>query len=335
MEIQTVPRPSCLLCGSKGGVLYSNMKDRMFAVPGNWPLKQCPNSGCGLCWLDPYPVESAIPQFYANYFTHAASNPKRQFFLLRLHSLLYRSYRLASYVPSALLGLNKARQQIRHMFLENIKPGKLLDVGCGSGIFLQRMYKLGWAVTGIDFDGKAIENAKKMHGDDLTFLNTNLSGAQFPDNSFDAVTTSHVIEHVPDPVALLIEIRRVLKPGGTLVITTQNIRSFGHRKFQDCWVGLDSPRHLQIFSLPALRNCAGKAGFEFMKGATSAANADGLLGISFGFREAKAKTDHSYEMKAQFNFIRGLRSLFLQYQEAWQLRHNPDCGEELILICQK
>jgi len=40
-------------------------------------------------------------------------------------------------------------------------------------------------------------------------------------------------------------------------------------------------------------------------------------------------------MKAQFNFIRGLRSLLFQYQEAWQLRHNPECGEEAVLICQK
>ena len=81
--------------------------------------------------------------------------------------------------------------------------------------------------------------------------------------------------------------------------------------------------------------CARKAGFKTMKASTSAANADGLFGISFGFEEAKAKADFKYEMKAQFNFIRGLRSLLLQYQEAWRLRHNPECGEETVLICQK
>ena len=224
---------------------------------------------------------------------------------------------------------------MRLMFLNDMKPGKLLDVGCGTGIFLKRMHGLGWSATGIDFDAKAIENSKKMYGESITFLNTDLTGAKFPDSSFDAVTMSHVIEHVPDPVALLTEVRRILKAGGRLVITTPNIRSFGHEKFQDCWVGLDSPRHLQVFSLPALQTCARKAGFDVMKASTSSAHADGLFGISFGFKEAKAKVNFFYEMKAQFNFIRGLRSQLLQYQEAWRLRHNPECGEEAVLVCQK
>jgi ubiquinone/menaquinone biosynthesis C-methylase UbiE len=221
------------------------------------------------------------------------------------------------------------------MFLNDMKPGRLLDVGCGTGIFLKRMHDLGWSATGIDFDGKAIENAKKVYGDGLTFLNTDLTGAKFPDSSFDAITMSHVIEHVPDPVALLTEVRRILKAGGRLVITTPNIRSFGHEKFQDCWFGLDSPRHLQVFSLQALQQCARKAEFNVMTASTSAAHADGLFGISFGFQEAKAKAGRFYEMKAQFNFTRGFRSLLLQFQEAWRLRHNPECGEEAVLICQK
>jgi len=334
MEIRTYQRPLCPQCGGAGNILYSGMQDRMFAVPGNWSLKQCSNPDCGLCWLDPSPVESDIPLFYVNYVTHERNDSKQRF-LLGLHSFLYGGYMLASYIPSALLGLNKARHQIRHMFLKDVSPGKLLDVGCGAGVFLHRMHDLGWSVTGIDFDAKAIENAKKKYGDGLTFMNTDLPGARFPDNSFDAVTMSHVIEHVPDPVALLIEIRRILKAGGRLVITTPNIRSFGHEKFQDCWVGLDAPRHLQIFSLPALQKCARKAGFDAVKASTSAAHADGLFGISFGFKEAKSKTDCRYEMKAQFNFIRGLHSLMLQFVELCQLRHDAERGEEAVLICQK
>jgi len=334
MEIQTFQRPFCPLCGGTGDILHPKMQDRMFAIPGNWPLKQCSNPECGLCWQDPSPVESDIPLFYASYFTHERSDSKQRL-SSQLYSLLYGGYMLASRIPSALLGLNKATHQIRHMFLNDMKPGSLLDVGCGNGDFLHRMHDLGWSATGIDFDGKAIENAKKMYGDGLTFLNTDLPDAKFPDSSFDAVTMSHVIEHVPDPVALLIEVRRILKAGGRLVITTPNIRSFGHEKFQDCWAGLDSPRHLQVFSLPALQRCARQAGFDAMKASTSAANADGLFGISFGFKEAKTKVNFFYEMKIQFNFIRGLRSLLLQYREAWQLRHNPECGDEAVLICQK
>ena len=334
MEIRTISRPHCPLCGGIGDVLHPEMQDRMCAVHGNWPLRQCSNPDCELCWLDPRPVDSDIPLLYVDYFTHECGDPKRGF-LFRLHSLLFAGYTLASYIPSTILGLNQARHQMRHMFLDDVSPGKLLDVGCGAGVFLQRMHALGWSATGLDFDAKAIDNAKKMHGDGITFMNADLFGARFPDNSFDAVTLSHVIEHVPDPVALLAEVRRILKVGGRLVMTTPNLRSFGHEKFQDCWVGLDSPRHLQIFSRPSLKKCAHKAGFEEMKFSTSAANADGLFGISFGFQETKAKAGSFYKMKAQFNFIRGLCSLWLQYREAWRLSHDPECGEEAVLICQK
>ena len=71
-----------------------------------------------------------------------------------------------------------------------------------------------------------------------------------------------------------------------------------------------------------------------MKASTSAANADGLIAISLGFVQAKA-TFSSYQMKIQFNFIRGLRSLMLQYVELRQMRHDAECGEEAILICEK
>ena len=334
MEIRTVPSPLCPLCGGKGNLLHTHMQDRMFAVPGNWSLRQCSGPDCGLCWLDPGPVESDIPLFYTNYFTHERGKLKQRL-LLPLYSLLHTGYRLAAYLPSAWLGLNKARHQIQHMFLEDMKPGKLLDVGCGNGIFLRRMHRLGWSGSGIDFDAKAIENASKIHGGGLTFMNTDLAGARFPDNSFDAVTMNHVIEHVPDPVGLLVESRRILKEAGRLVVTTPNVQSFGYRKFQDCWSGLDAPRHLQVFSLTALQRCARQAGFDTMKASTSAANADGFIAISFGFEEAKARINSPHQMRIQFNFVRGLRSLMLQFREARLLRHNPECGEEAVLICQK
>ncbi|MEI9866646.1 MAG: class I SAM-dependent methyltransferase [Limisphaerales bacterium] len=221
-------------------------------------------------WLDPAPLEADIGLLYKTYNTHRQEN-SRQAFLARLRSWLYRGYIAATYLPSTILGLSKARREILHMFLEDLPPGRVLDVGCGNGGFLHLMHQLGWSGTGVDFDPKAIENAQAKYGPALTLLNTDLSQAHFPDNSFDVVTMSHVIEHVPNPAALLMEARRVLKPGGRLVVTTPNIQSFGHRKFQDCWWGLDAPRHLQIFTLAALKQCACKASFTVVNVTSSAA----------------------------------------------------------------
>lgn len=256
--------------------------------------------------------------------------------MVRLRSFFYNGYLTATYVPSRLLGLRQAKRKIVNMFLDDLKPGRLLDVGCGSGDFLHRMHKLGWSVIGLDFDANAIENAKAQYGSELTVLHTDLPSAHFPDNSFDAVTMHHVIEHVLDPVALLVETRRILKAGGRLVVATPNINSFGHKKFRDSWRGLETPRHLQVFSLKALEQCARKASFNFIKVNSSAANADIIIGASFGLIEAKKKGDSLSETRrVKTNFLRGIRSLLLQYREALLLRHNPDCGEETVLICQK
>jgi 2-polyprenyl-3-methyl-5-hydroxy-6-metoxy-1,4-benzoquinol methylase len=333
-QIRTIPRITCPLCGGGGKLLHSHLKDRMFGISGYWSLQSCNQADCGTCWLDPAPLDADIGLLYKTYNTHRQENP-RQVFLAVLRLWLYRGYIAVTCLPSAILGLGKARCQILHMFLEDLPPGRVLDVGCGDGGFLHRMQRLGWSSTGVDFDPKAIENAHARYGSTLTLLNTDLSHAHFPDDFFDVVTMSHVIEHVPDPVALLVEARRVLKSGGRLVVTTPNIQSFGHEKFRDCWWGLDAPRHLQIFTLAALKLCARKASFTVVEATSSAANADTFIGGSFGFVAAKELDKGDSGSRVEFNFLRGLRSLLLQYREAWLLRHNPECGEEAVLICQK
>lgn len=310
------------------------MADRLYGVPGNWNLRGCNNPDCGLSWLDPFPLEEDIPLIYKDYYTHSAG-ASAQSFLARLRSFCYQGYLAISWIPSTLFGLTKARRQILNMFLEDLKPGNVLDVGCGNGDFLRRMHSQGWSGTGIDLDPKAIENAKARFGADLTFFHTTLMNGGFPENSFDAVTINHVIEHVPDSVALVKEAWRILKPGGRLVIVTPNLQSFGHARFQDCWWGLDSPRHLQVFSLNALQNCARKAGFNVVRIGSSAARADTFIGGSFGFLQAKQTAERFGGFRIQFNFLRGLRSLFLQYRESLLLRRNPACGEEALLICHK
>jgi ubiquinone/menaquinone biosynthesis C-methylase UbiE len=306
----------------------------MFGIAGNWPLKLCERVDCGTCWLDPAPREEDLGLLYRSYNTHRQDDA-RQVFLAGLRSQLYRGYLAVTYLPSAILGLIRSRQQMLHMYLEDLPAGRLLDVGCGDGGFLHRMQKLGWSATGVDFDPKAIENAQVRYGSAITLLNSDLAHAHFSDDCFDVVTISHVIEHVTDPPALLAEARRVLKPGGRLVVTTPNIRSLGHKRFQDCWWGLDAPRHLQIFSLAGLKRCARKASFTSINVTSSAANADTFMGGSFGFLTAKERDKSGSGSRVEFNFLRGLRSLLLQYQEACCLRHDPECGEEVVLICQK
>ena len=331
MEIRTAPRPFCLVCASQGDLLYENLEDYLFKATGKWKMKRCANAECGLCWLDPVAIEADIQYLYANYYTHG-ERASVSWFRAKARSFLLGAYELAKLLPSRVLGLSQERRQISHMFLEGLHPGRVLDVGCGTGDFLFRVHQLGWSVTGVDFDGEAIANAKARYGFDL--LHSDLAGARFPDNSFDAVTMHHVIEHVPEPTALLSEANRVLKQGGRLVVTTPNVQSLGHSLFKDCWRGLEPPRHLQIFSLQALSNCARRASFKTVEVKSSAANADAIIGASFGIQQAKKQKTCSQAVY-EINMMRALRSCFLQYREALLLRKQLNCGEEAVLICHK
>ncbi len=335
MEIQTVSRRLCPLCGSAGELLYEDLEDNLFRAPGKWRLRRCPNAECGLCWLDPVAREADLQLLYENYYTHDGRDAFSGF-RAKLRSFFLNGYESAKWLSSRALGLAQEKRKLLNMFLDDwLPPGRILDVGCGSGDFLYRMYQLGWSVSGVDFDDKAIANAKDKYGKlGFELLHNDLAGARFPDNSFEAVTMNHVIEHVPEPVSLLSEVNRVLKPGGRLVAITPNAQSLGHALFRDCWRGLEPPRHLQIFSLNALGYCARQASFKTVLVKSSAANADIIVGASFGIRKARQQMTVS-RAGHEINMLRALRSCLIQYREALLLHKQPNCGEEAILICHK
>jgi ubiquinone/menaquinone biosynthesis C-methylase UbiE len=121
------------------------------------------------------------------------------------------------------------------------------------------MSRLGWNSQGVDFDQNAVELARK---NGLKVDVGTLESQNYPESSFDAVTINHVIEHVPDPVSLLKECRRILKPGGTIALATPNSQSLGHHIFKNNWRGLEPPRHLQILSAKATKTLFASAGFK-------------------------------------------------------------------------
>lgn len=260
---------NCLLCGDEGIILYKDLRDRLFNAPGIWTLLQCPK--CQLVWLNPQPSPDNIGKLYANYFTHHKpdSHPKRIGGGVRKfvrESILQSSYGYKISGSNHMVGLIFSRigplKEIAGScvrWLEAREMGRLLDVGCGNGSFLISMKQLGWKVEGVELDGKAVSIARERG---LEVFHGSLGEAKFSNNHFDAITMNHVIEHVPDPVELLKECRRVLKPRGKLMVATPNIKSLGHLVFNEDWRGLEVPRHITLFSPQALRTCAERAGMN-------------------------------------------------------------------------
>lgn len=327
--IRSKPAPCCLLCHVEGIPLYEQLRDVSFGAPGSWHHRRC--SKCGLIWLDPMPLPDDLHLAYQSYFTHIAVN-KRPTARARFRDFLYTTYCALQRVPAALVGLARAQDRIRMMYLNDLRPGRILDVGCGDGTFLDRMGRAGWTVAGVDFDEEAINTARVKYG--LHLHHGDLFSARFPECTFDAVTLKHVIEHVPDPIALLSEVRRVLKVGGRVVVITPNSSSFGHQMFRADWFGIDSPRHLHILSLRTLAECARRASFTTTRVSSTAANADVFIGGSHSIRAARRNDARVVEAES-VNLWRGLVAMYLQCREQLLLQKHPEYGEEAVLISEK
>ncbi len=141
--------------------------------------------------------------------------------------------------------------------------GRILDVGCGSGLYLHTLKKNGWDVYGVEMSAKAVEFAKVK----LKLPNISvgvIEEVNYPEGFFNVVIMNHVIEHLFDPRQSLREVNRILKKGGLLIITTPNIDSFNFKVFGKYWFPLETPRHLNLFEISSMLKLFRETGFELV-----------------------------------------------------------------------
>lgn len=148
---------------------------------------------------------------------------------------------------------------ILSLIAKHKKQGKMLDIGCGPGLFLDEAKKQGWSVQGVDLSGWAKEHAKKNFG--IEVLQGTLHDARFPDRNFDGIVMNDVIEHLEDPKSALKEIWRVLKNDGILYVSTPDIESFLSRLLRAKWWGINK-YHLFYFSRKTLEKMFQEAGLK-------------------------------------------------------------------------
>ncbi|ABB32406.1 SAM-dependent methyltransferase, putative [Geobacter metallireducens GS-15] len=339
IRITTEPRRDCLLCGRNGNALYEDLGDRLFGAPGKWTLEKCVNDNCGLVWLNPAPRKDEIWKAYASYYTHGdnqappAGVAKRIFHCVRdcYLALKYDYFNELRQSPLRFLGTllylfpgRRADVDFSVMYLRSRPGGRLLEIGCGSGTMLSYLGSLGWRTEGIDVDPSAVANARSKG---LNVAQGDLLEQPYGDNTFDAVMISHVIEHVPNPVELLTECYRILKPGGVLSLVTPNVESMGSHLFGRHWLHLDPPRHLILYNVRTIRALARKAGFTNMEIRTTIRDAHALFWASYSISRRG-----TYAMGSQPGRSGRLFMLLMRLVEWGLLKVFPHKGEELSLM---
>ena len=264
---------TCFNCGSyKFKTLFLG-KDRMFGLPGEFMVDECID--CGQISTHPELSNEEIEKYYPTdylLFTSAIEDEKNRFKRFdRKHGLDLRC--------RAVISNSK------------VKQGRILDIGCATGIFLHGMQLRSWECFGIEPSFHAADYARTRF--DLQIITGYLKSEQFPDSFFDVITLWDVFEHLPSPIDTLNIINMILKPGGLLVITTPNIDSWTSKIFGKFWAGWELPRHYHVYSPRLLKSLLQKTGFDFSKFTSFTGNfGSSLLSFQF-FLNEKVKNHHT------------------------------------------
>ena len=231
-----------VLCGSDKLENIYLTHDRHYDIKGEYEIDKC--NDCGLVFLNPMPTEEFLTSLYpVTYYSYQDFYEKKQSFFKR-------------FVKKYLLNIRTFDPVFK-------SPGKMLDIGCGSGQFLFSMKKKGWEVHGVEVN----ENAAKL-GNELENLNIHIGSlltSNYETDSFDYIRSNHSFEHMTNPKEVLTEIHRILKPGGKLLIGVHNIDSFNARFFKKYWWYLGAPTHTFNYSVATLSKMLDQCGFNVNK----------------------------------------------------------------------
>ncbi|GAA3776912.1 class I SAM-dependent methyltransferase [Corallibacter vietnamensis] len=198
--------------------------------------------------LETYPQPSLqnLPSYYESedYISH--TDAKRNLFESVYH--LVRSYSL--------------KQKLKLINKQSVSGKTLLDVGCGTGDFLQTALKNNWNVTGVEPNPQARDIANKKTNN-VVYDADKIS--EFKKESFDVITLWHVLEHLPNLEEQLALYKSLLKKEGTLIIAVPNFKSFDATYYKEFWAAYDVPRHLWHFSRTAISKLVSKNNMKVVK----------------------------------------------------------------------
>jgi len=236
----------CPLCLSGSIAHYLELPDRFQPDGELYHLYRCRD--CRLIFLHPRPGEGAMSRYYPA----GEYDP-----FLETGAAVSAAQKLYRFVkPMSLRGKARLAEKLF------TKPGSLLDVGAGSGAFLRVMRVRGWEVYGVEKDAVAAAYGRDKLG--LTIFTGDLCEAGEYSTAFDAVTFWHSLEHIHRLKENMQRVKRLVKPGGKLMIALPNPESWEAGFYRRYWAAYDAPRHLWHFPPQTLKDWLIREGWCFI-----------------------------------------------------------------------
>src|SRR5262245_13847899 len=225
----------CDLCGSRAVRPLYTANDRLCNSDASFSVAVC--GGCGVLRTLPVLSDAELSLYYPN------------------------DYWGDSRPPSS--GWIASSQREKTAFLRKCRltHGKILDVGCGAGLFLRALDGEAWERYGVETGPEASRLAAEGLGA-ARCVNRSLVGARLGAAAFDVITLWSALEHMNHPRSNLAEARRLVRPGGTIIIQVPNASSYQARIFKGNWFAFDVPRHRYHFSLPILKRVLSDTGLR-------------------------------------------------------------------------
>lgn len=192
--------------------------------------------------------------------------------------------------------------------------GRLLDIGAGTGDFLLVAKNNGWETTGVEPSDRAKAIAKNKG---ISFVELT---SELESHSFDVISMWHVLEHVPDLEKQIKELKRLLKPSGTLIVAVPNFKSFDAKHYGKFWAAYDVPIHFWHFSKTAIKLLFEKEAMQLEK----------VLPMKFDSFYVSLLSE-KYK-SGKMNFI---NAFFIGLQSNWKAKKDFEYSSHIYVIKNK
>lgn len=253
MKFEVEQVKECPSCGCQNAKDWLVGQDMLLKLDDRkWPYAQCE---CGTYFLKERPTENTVGYFYQGNYAPYGKGGKSKFRFPRLNRVLLS-------LSNNIVGTTQILSLIQDKYRAALQQNTIfIDYGCGSEKYLNKVRKIyGCDTIGMDFNPEVVEQVRQ-HGHKALVVSPE-SWSQIADGSVKMVRMNHVLEHLYGPAELLSQLLAKLTEGGLIHISVPNPTSEGASRYKGSWLGLDSPRHVMLYSPEAVKNMLTKVGFE-------------------------------------------------------------------------